>query len=205
MEKKESVIQPINEGVIEPIYDRVTNVLAPFTGVEFVDKNLLENAGERGTRVHSHIEGYLKGFGFGKTDKVVDPYLESFKQFWEGSSHAFKDGEIILENRMFCHDKKITGQADVIVKVDKRTYLIDWKTSAIKHKSWILQGAAYQYLAKLQKYDKVDAVLFVKLLKNGKAPTLYKYEEYKENLQIFFNCLELYRYFDMKNTRQRRT
>ena len=195
------------ESVIEPIYDRVTNVLAPFTGIEFVDKNLLESAGDRGTRVHSHIEGYLKGFGFGDPDHIVKPYLESFEIFWEASKHVFRGGEIILEERMFCHDKKITGQADVIVKnAEGKTYLIDWKTSVVKSKSWDLQGAAYQYLCQRSGYHNVDAVMFVRLSKVGKKPSLSKAkdEDFKRNLSIFFKCLELYRFFDMKNTRQQR-
>ena len=192
------------ESVIEPIYDRVTNVLAPFTGIEFVDKNLLEFAGDRGTRVHSHIEGYLKGWGFGDPDEAVKPYLKSFELFWEGSKHVFKNGEIILEKRMYCHTKKITGQADVIIKdADGKTYLIDWKTSAVKSKSWALQGAAYQYLCQRSGYHNVDPVMFVRLSKVGKKASLSKEkdEDFKGNLSIFFKCLELYRYFDMKKTR----
>ena len=193
MEKKESVI--------EPIYDRVTAVLSPFTGIEFVDENLLKPAAERGTRVHSHIEGYLNGWGFNDVKEDVALYLKSFEIFWEKSKHIFDGGKITLENRMFCHDKKITGQADVIIKVKDRTYLIDWKTSSKKQKSWDLQGAAYRYLCEVEEYKDVDSVLFVKLSKTGKAPSVSKSENHKENLDIFFKCLELYKFFDMKNTR----
>ena len=200
MPEEENVI----ESVIEPIYDRVTEVLSPFTGIEFVSRDILDPAAERGTNVHAHIEGILKGWDFQVTEDVVLPYVESFKKFWEKSSHAFEAGEIILEKRMFCSEKKITGQVDVIIKCEDRTYLIDWKTSSSPHKSWALQGAAYRYLCEMEGYENVDSTLFVKLSKKGGAPTPYKHENYKENLNIFFKCLELYRYFDMSRTRNKR-
>ncbi len=195
--------------VIEPIYDRVTEVLRPFTGVEFVDKDILDTAAERGNKVHSYIEGYLKGIHFQFEDEVIAPYVQSFKKFWEASSHAFKDGNIILEKRLFCSQKKITGKADVIIEVKGQTkeeditYIIDWKTSVSKNKSWALQGAAYKYLCIEEGYENVEAVLFVRLSKHGKSATINKDENYEENLEIFLKCLDLYRYFDMKKSRNK--
>ena len=136
-------------------------------------------------------------------EEEVSPYLESFKKFWEASGHAFEGGKMVTERRMFCKDKKITGQADVIIEVDGCTYVIDWKTSSTKHKFWALQGAAYRYLCESEGYDNVEAVLFVKLAKTGNRAVLYKHENYEENLEIFFKCLEIYRYFEMKKTRNK--
>lgn len=192
-----------SEEIIEPIWDRVTEVLRPFTGIEFVDPDILTTACDRGNKVHSYIEGYLRGIPFQFEDDVVSPYAESFRKFWEASSHAFEGGELILEKRLFCSDKKITGKADVIIKTEGRTYIIDWKTSASKNKSWALQGAAYRYLCNVEGYENVDAVLFVKLSKHGGRATSYKDENYEENLEIFLKCLDLYRHFDMKKTRNK--
>ncbi len=169
----------------------------------------MEYAGERGTRVHKYIEGYLNGWKLAEYEEDAAPYVASFRRFWDASGHAFEDGKMVTEKRLFCPDKKITGQADVIIECDGCTYIIDWKTSSMKHRFWELQGAAYRYLCEcqeyqgLKRYNNVAAVLFVKLSKTGNRPVLYKDENYEENLEIFFKCLEIYRYFDMKKTRNK--
>ena len=91
---------------------------------------------------------------------------------------------------------------DVIIVHDNRTYVIDWKTSSRPHLSWAVQGAAYRHLLIVNGYRNVDSVLFVRLKKDGKKPSLHKHEDYKEDLTTFMDCLKLYRKFDMKNTRK---
>jgi len=183
-------------------YDRVTEVISPFTGIEFVPKEVLEPACERGTNVHLQIEGILKGWALHVKDPITEMYVASFKIFWEKSTHIFKDGEMILEQRLFCDENQITGKPDVIIQTQDRIYIIDWKTSSSPQKSWHIQGAAYRHLCEVNGYKNVDSVLFVKLDKTGEAPSLHKSEEHKKNLDIFFKCLELFRHFDMKNTRK---
>jgi hypothetical protein len=188
--------------MVEQIYDRVTEVITPFSGVEFVPEDILKSAGDRGTLVHKYIEGSLQGFK-GSLTEEMGPYVDSFEKFWDSSKHVFGGGKIVLEKRLFCDVLGITGQADVIVETSDRTYMIDWKTSSRPQKSWALQGAAYRYLAEVNGYKHVDSVLFVKLNKTGKSPTLYKHENYEENISVFKKCLELFRWFDMKNTRKK--
>ena len=185
----------------EQVYDRVTEVLSPFSGVEFVPQDILDAAAKKGTKVHSYIEGTLKGEAYYIPDYNHSKYVQSFLKFWDKSKHAFEGGEIILEKRLFCEEKKISGAMDVIVKMPDRTYIIDWKTSSRPQKSWQLQGAAYKYLCKVNGFESVDNVLFVHLSKDANQPSLQKSENYEENLDIFDKCLELYRWFDMKNTR----
>lgn len=183
-------------------YRRITEIISPFSGIEFVPEDILKPAADRGTLVHKGIEDFLSGKDVSYGDEVL-PYIESFKIFWSKSKYIFEGGKITLEKRMFCDKYKISGQADVIIEKKNRTYIIDWKTSKTPHKSWALQGAAYRYLAELNGYENVDSVLFVKVDKAGKKPTLYKHDNYYENLDIFFKCLELFNWFDMSTTRKR--
>ena len=183
-------------------YNRVTEIISPFTGIEFVPEDILEKAGKRGTCVHKHVEGILKGESFFSPESIA-PYIESFNQFWKKYEHVYGEGKITLEKRLYCDIWKITGQPDVIIELGDRTYIIDWKTSSRVHKSWALQGAAYRYLAELNGYENVDSVLFLKLNKSGKHATLHRYDEYVENLSTFFKCVELYRWFDMDKTRKK--
>lgn len=189
--------------ILRDSYLRVTKVLSPFTGIEFVPEHLLEHACDRGTRVHRHIEGILNGWSFDDVHPLVTPYVESFQHFWESSKHAFEGAKILLEHRLYCDTHKITGCPDIMIDTGRHVYIIDWKTSAKMHKSWYLQGAAYKYMAEIEFGIKtVEDVLFVKLNK-GKKPTLYKSHEYREHADIFFKCLDLYRWFEMEKTRKK--
>ena len=63
-------------------YLRVTEVISPFSGIEFVPQHYLQPAAERGTIVHNWIEQRLSGFLiFTETKMAI--YLESFDFFWE--------------------------------------------------------------------------------------------------------------------------
>lgn len=188
--------------VIKEGYHRISDILKPFTGVEFVDPEKLEYAGERGTRVHAYIEEILRGEWVPNMfDPVSKPYIDSFNCFWEGSSHLFKDCKMVLEQRFYCDQLMITGKIDALFHKSGRTYLIDWKTSSSFHNHWHIQGAAYQYLAKVNGFHNPDEVLFVHLKKN-KKPTTYKDNDSKKSLEIFLKCLDLYNFFGMKHNRK---
>lgn len=183
-------------------YTRVSDVLTPFTGIEFVDPEKLQMAAEKGTRVHSYIEETLKKEWIPSViDPVCAPYLESFQSFWDGSSHLFKDCQMMLETRLYCDTLKITGKIDAIFTKPGRTYLVDWKSSSRFHSHWYLQGSAYQYLARVNGLDNPDEVLFVHL-KKGMKPTTYKDSDPRKSLALFIKCLEIYNHFDMANTRK---
>ena len=73
----------------EPIkekYYRVTEVLSPFTGIEFVPKDILQKAGDRGTAVHKMIESALREeFSFASDE--TQPYFDSWTIFWEANQN----------------------------------------------------------------------------------------------------------------------
>ena len=184
-------------------HDRVTNVISPFTGIEFIPEHILSNAAGRGTLTHACIEGILQGFEDVDVVPEVQPYLQSFKSFWEESSYTFEGGRLILERRLFCDEKMITGQVDLIIEMEDKTILIDWKTSSRPQKSWALQGAAYKYLAEINGFENVESILFVRLKKDGKPPVLTRHTTHDEDIETFFKCLELYRWFKMKTTRNK--
>lgn len=175
-------------------YLRVTEVIAPFSGVEFVPKDLLQMAADRGTLVHDQIENFLSPLGIVEQYDHIDGYMKSFYDFWE--SWTGKD-IIAMEERLFCDEKMITGKFDLLCRSGDSFCILDWKTSSKpQKKSWRLQAAGYRYLAS-SKYD-VDQVIFVNLKKNGLPATLHKFDTYEEDLGTFFKCLDLYKYFEME-------
>lgn len=191
--------------MIKEGYLRITEVIAPFTGVEFVSDDLLNPAAERGTIVHEEIESMLKGFGSLDEREEIVPYVNSFEAFWECNKHQYDGYTIELEKRLYCDDLKITGAIDFIASSDHKTMVIDWKTSSTAHdKSWALQAAAYQYLLMVNGYVNPQGPTFVRLKKDGKKAALKKYDDYESSIGIFTKCLELYNYFDMNKTRRKR-
>jgi len=173
--------------------------------VEFVDRELLVPAAERGTEVHQAIEARIHGqsipyFLMDTSSDTIDGYLDSWSHWWNTSQHIFKDADLVTEERLYCDELKITGAIDLIAKLPDRTYIFDWKSSSRPQNHWRLQGAAYRYLCEVNGYASVDNVLFVHV-KKGKKPSLKKYETYVEDLNVFKKCLELYQWFDMSSTR----
>lgn len=183
---------------------RVTEVISPYTGIEFVPEHFLNAAAERGTKVHQYIENFFNCLRYEEVDFNLTHYMDSFYQYWEENQHQYMN--FTVENRYFCNDLMITGQVDLINHEDDKITIVDWKTSSRPHhKAWALQSAAYRYLIEQNNNPnvRVDNVLFVLLKKDGKKPTLHKYDDYERNLDIFLKCLELYRHFDMDKTRRK--
>ena len=192
----------MNEKIDRNSFLRVTEILKPFTGIEFVDEAFLRPAALRGSFVHECIENRIAGFENEIADPTIQNYMKSFDIFWEDTKDIFAGSAIIQEERLYCDNWKISGKPDLVIAFPEHTYVIDWKTSAKTYKYWRLQAAAYRYLCEVNNYKNIDTVLFVRINKLGKRPILNKYETYYEDLETFHQCLELYNWFDMKNRRK---
>ena len=180
-------------------YLRVTECIKPFSGIEFVPDKYLIPAGTFGSQCHFHIQNLLTGFETKIEDDRIEPVLNSFAKFWKDSLHAFEDSKIVIEKRLYCDKYQITGCIDCVIVTDKKTYIFDWKTSKKIHKeTWSLQAACYRYLLEVNGYTNITDPVFVKLDRDGKDPTLFKCDNYEEDLERFFNCLDLYKYFNMQ-------
>lgn len=185
-------------------YLRCTEVIKPFSGIEFVPDKYLIPAGEFGSRCHNHIENLLSGFETPVEDDRIEPVLNSFAKFWKDQLHNFEGANIIIEKRLYCDKYKITGCIDCIIVTDTDTYVFDWKTSKAVHEpSWNLQGACYRYLLEVNGFTNIKDPVFVKLDRNGKDPFLFTCANYEEDLERFLNCLDLYNYFNMAKTRNK--
>jgi len=167
-------------------YLRVTEILSPFSGMQYVDKQVLENACVRGTRVHKACEGIAKGIDGWDLPEEYQGYVDSFKK-WFGRGKNFAE----VEKRLYCPKLGITGQIDFIVKEPGGCIIVDLKTSQRESKSWLLQGTAYSYLAKQAGYD-VKGIMFLKVGRDGSEPKQYLY---KENMKLLTEVIDVYKYF----------
>jgi hypothetical protein len=167
-------------------YLRITQVLSPFSGLDKIDPYVLQNAADRGTRVHKICESIISGLGeFGNGEETWG-YVESFKQWWATNPQV-----VVMEERFFDEDEKITGQVDLIIQIDEGLAIVDLKTSSRPSKTWAPQGSAYAYLARKKGYD-IKKIFFLHLNKHGKAPKLI---EYPINEKFFFEILNVFNHF----------
>jgi len=180
---------------------RVTEIISPYTGIEFVNKSILENACIRGTRVHDAIEQLLKGYRE-SLDDLDELYVRSFENFWFNNPIVAGNVPYELEKRFYCKELMITGQMDCIITLPGKTIVMDWKTSARESISWRLQSAAYRYLLEVNGYENVENVQFIKLHRQGREAIKYQYDDYSTSLEIFKDCIKLYKFFKMDKTRK---
>lgn len=181
------MIAPRNE------YSRVTEVLSPFSGMEYVPGPVLAHACERGSRVHAMCEAIVRGEGAWDLDEELAPYVQSFEKWWARGHKV-----ISIEERFHCPEMMLTGQVDLILSTPEGAIILDIKTSRRPSKVWPLQGSAYCYLARQHSYP-VVGMQFLHLLPDGREGRIY---EYPEQWDLFCKCLDVYNYFFKKKKRK---
>lgn len=175
----------------EERYLRVTEVLSPFSGLEHIDPGVLQNAADRGTRVHKACEGIIEGLGEWNVDDEIYGYVESFKKWWSQGHKVLS-----MERRFFCSELMITGQVDLILERPEGAIILDIKTPAKPSKTWPLQGAAYAHMARKAGYD-VKGIHFLQLNKHGGEPKIHVYDD---QFELFKKCLDVFNHFFRKKT-----
>ena len=168
------------------LHDRVTTVLAPFSGMDKIPADVLANAAKRGTEVHQIIECIQEGLPHDIPEHLLG-YVDSYDAWAKDKKFISKPG------RMYCDDLMITGELDCLINLDGRILVVDFKTSVAESKTWKYQGAAYGYLAKKGGYN-VQGCVFVRLQKDGKEAKENCYTIYPE-IEGFKRLLEVYREF----------
>ena len=182
---------------------RVTDVLRPFTGYDYIPKEILEKAAERGSSVHALCAGIAKGNWM--PDTMIAPellgYVESFKKWAAAQVKEFH----VIEKRYTDVNELFTGQVDFVVKCnDGKFYLVDLKTGAAPQKTHPVQMAAYDSLLAQNGIHVSDAML-VYLDKHGEFPNIDIVEDLGDKLEVFGAALKCYQYFKLrkKNGRKR--
>lgn len=174
-------------------YDRVTTILEPFSGIRFVDKDILDAANARGTAVHTIVDAWINGIDVPEPAEYAG-YLKSARMYLQDKTFLASTG------RLYDQENKITGEPDRIRKTEIGLSIVDFKTSKNKSKTWRLQGAAYRYLAQANGYD-IRIVEFVRLSEDGKPAKVEVYDtSYADDWYDFSCCMKVYRmFFKTKN------
>ncbi len=174
-----------DEGVY---YPSVTTILQYMPKNKFFDNWLkdvghnadliMRKAGKEGTQVHEAAELLVQGkevswmddYGNAKYSQIVWEMILKFYDFW--SKH--KPELISTEEFVFSDEHKYAGTADLLVKMDGETWLLDLKTSNNLHRSYNLQLAAYAKAIEETKGIKIHRTGIIWLKANTRSASTKK-------------------------------
>ena len=142
----------------------------------------LQTYAEMGTLVHEEIENYLKNNILG-----ISPGFLSFKQWWDKFTAVNEitamQSELSMECPYFC------GTTDLFLTANSKNCLIDFKTSKHIGYKYVMQLAAYNYMAQTELGQHIDYCIIFQVDKTKP----YKYQAYMYDLSIPEIC-ELFAY-----------
>ncbi len=176
-------------------YVRVTTVANLLTDFSSIPKAALDAAAERGTMVHKLCSAQVSGLPVFSVSPLIDGYMRSFNQWFEANI----DDVLIYDKRFFCNHMGITGEVDLVARLKgEDTYtLIDYKTSAVRYRSWDVQCAGYHYLLAQEGID-VRKHLLLRLKKDGSGCIANAVENVLEAHEVFFSLLKCVKYLNIK-------
>lgn len=175
-------------------YPRVTEILRSYSSIQYINKDILEKAAARGTKVHALCAAMAKDDWIPEDliDEELRGYVKSFKQWAELQVDKF----VIIEKRFADDELKFTGQIDMVIKgkADGELYLVDLKTGISPQKTYPVQMGAYEYLLNSHQVH-VRGTFLVYLNKDGEYPNIQFFEDLTEEKSVFLSALECWHYF----------
>lgn len=130
------------------------------------NREIASEAAKIGNIAHEAIEMYLK-----KKIDTDNVCLESFKEWWTGINSCHRVKILGQEQSLMCD--YFAGTYDLLINIDDRPYLIDFKTSNHVGYKYFMQLAAYRYLLYTQKNINIDGCIVLQFDK-----TEAKYREF---------------------------
>lgn len=148
------------------------------------NQSILRTAAQYGTNTHSAIEKFLN-------DKTDDMFIstsafEAFKLWWYKLTENNKVEILGQEEPLVCD--YFAGTYDLLLSINDKPYLIDFKTSNHVGYKYFMQLAAYRYLLYKLKGINIQGCVVLKLNK-GPRP---KFHEFTLNFDdpIHYNYIE---------------
>ena len=164
------------------------------------NKDIVKRAAEYGTNSHAAIECYLKN----KPIFIQNSSLEAFKEWWKeiNSCHRVK----VIGQEESLVTEFFAGTYDLLMGIDDKPYLVDFKTSNHVTYKYFMQLAAYRHLLYVVKKININGCVVLQLGK-GRKP---KYNEYvldfnnPYHYEFIENCFRsfmglVYTYYNVKN------
>jgi PD-(D/E)XK nuclease superfamily len=168
---------------------------------------IVAKAAAEGTQVHNAIEKFITGEEvkwldeFGSTQYSLDVWkmILKFADFW--TTH--KPELVAAEYHLFSDENKYAGTGDLIVRLNKKLWLLDIKTSNSLHTSYNLQLAAYAKAWNETHDEKIEetGILWLKASTRGPAKDkiqgagwqLKHISEIDRNFDMFLKVYDIFR------------
>jgi len=168
-----------------------------FQGIKY--KTALNRAANIGTEAHNTIERFLRG-----KLSVMETENIPFKGFYLWYNNLIQLGynvDIVgLEVRLSC--KWFGGTYDMLIKINNKLFLVDFKTSNHVTEKYFLQLAAYRYMLALKGIF-IDGVIVLQLSKDSPGyneylldESIYEHKLFMENCTRTFLSL-VYAYYNI--------
>lgn len=170
------------------VIPRVSEILSSMDNMSFIPKwanylgfkrlsyeKELAFSADIGTHVHNFNELYIKGIKYDINDvpdnmkiKILNAHTAFINWYDIISKHSI---DIIgIEMELIC--QWFGGTCDLIISIDGKTYIVDYKTSNHISYKHFLQLSAYKYIMELNGY-KIDGCIILQLNKNEPVFTEY--------------------------------
>ena len=152
-----------------------------------VNQYALDNACDRGTKVHKAIESILR-YGDCEIEDAVAPYVQGFVK-WYKDNGITKDDIIDIEKAYGHSELKYAGTMDLVAMVGGKRTLIDYKTSCTAQKKlWTATENGYRILRDFNCEDKIEQILILHFKNDG----TYKEIELPIDDSGFMACITLH-------------
>lgn len=159
-----------------------------------IDAAVLDFAAARGTAIHFAIE-LFNAYGVQEIDSEFENYLKAYISW----AKKYNPCDTYEERRTYNPTYWYAGTSDLICRIAKETWLIDYKAVADLKKFLVGPQLAAYAKAWEAHGERIDHIASLHLKKDG----TYAFDEYviQDNFNTFLECLSLQNYID-ENTRK---
>lgn len=165
----------------------VTQVLEPYTGLDYVDRRALEDARIRGTLVHAAIHRLNVLGQLEAAELAQAPYINAWLDFVSETGATV----LLSERRVYSEKYGYAGTLDSVLLRDSREGLYDVKTGVVP-KTVGPQTAAYLQALREQDGIRWRSRYCVQLREDG-TYRLHKLTD-RRDWNIFLSALNIYRW-----------
>ena len=189
------------DGVVVP---RVTHILSAMLHEDYLIpcanamglykhlkyEDIMNNATYIGSATHYYIECFLKGEPTPQRDKdEVYKATQSFHEWWDIIKKT--DYEILMQERtLVC--KYFGGTLDLLIKINGKVYLVDFKTSNHSSYKHFLQLSAYKYMLEEEGVNIDGCIVLMLDKKNFKFTEHVLHFDNKEHLDFINICKDCF-------------
>lgn len=177
-------------------------------------EDVLKAAADKGTYVHDGIDEFLKtnidlnmeSVPYKYTKEVNNAY-NAFKSWWEIINKYNTVKVLMNESQLICN--YFGGTLDLLISINGRVYLMDFKTSNHLNYKYFLQLSAYRYMLRTVYNIDIDGVGILKLSKKHMLfeehildfKSNYNHKMFMDDCESTFLSL-VYAYYQQLQTRK---